>query len=259
MPRLRAPRATLPIILSIAALLTGAGPRNIAVEPISRMSQDWWRARFEEKQVELHRMPVGLLWLGDSITQNWERSSDQDWENFAPAWQRFYGDRHAINLGFKGDSTCHLLWRLQHGELDGIAPRVAVILIGANNFGHIHTDADETFDGIGVILDEVHRRLPQTRIVLLGVLPSIRSEWVSRNTIRLDLRLKTTGGDRAYVTYVDVGDLFLTRGRVDATRFIDPRLTPPAPPLHPTAQVQAEIAERIEPIIARLLGDRVHR
>ena len=110
-----------------------------------------------------------------------------------------------------------------------------------------------------MILDEVHRRLPQTRIVLLGVLPSIRSDWVSRNTIRLDRRLRATAGDRAYVTYADIGDLFLTQGRVDPTKFIDPRLTPPAPPLHPTAQVQTEIAERIEPIIAHLLGDRVHR
>ncbi len=249
----------VPILLSVAAFLAGAAPRNIAAEPVSRMNQDWWRARFEEKQAELHRLPVKLLWLGDSITQNWERSSRQDWQDFAPAWQRFYGDRHAVDLGFKGDSTCHLLWRLQHGELDNISPRVAIVLIGANNFGHVHTDADETFEGIEVILDEIHRRLPQTHIVLLGVLPSIRSEWVSRNTIRLDRRLEAASGERAYVTYADVGDLFLTHGRVDAAKFIDPRLTPPAPPLHPTAQVQAEIARRIEPIIARLLGDHVHQ
>ncbi len=256
----RAMKSTIPIVLSIAsALLTSAAPRNIALEPISRMSQDWWRARFEEKQLELRRMPVELLWFGDSITQNWERSSHDDWRNFAPAWQRFYGDRHAVDLGFKGDSTCHLLWRLQYGELDGIFPRVAIILIGANNFGHIHTDADETFEGIQAILDEVHRRSPRTHIVLLGVLPSIRSDWVSRNTIRLNRRLKATFSDRAYVTYVDVGDLFLTHDLVDPTKFIDPRLTPPAPPLHPTAQVQAEIAERIEPIVARLLGDHIHR
>ena len=174
-------------------------------------------------------------------------------------WDRYYGDRHAVDLGFKGDSTCHLLWRLQHGELDGISPKVAIVLIGANNFGHIHTDAEETFEGVQVILDEIHRRLPRTHIVLLGVLPSIRSDWVSRNTIRLDRRLEAASNDRAYLTYIDVGDLFLTHGRVDATKFIDPHLTPPAPPLHPTAQVQAQVAGRIEPIVARLLGDRIHR
>ncbi len=255
----RATRLIIPIVLFIAAgSLAGASPRNIAAEPVSRMSEGWWRARFEEKQAELRRMPVELLWFGDSITQNWERSSNDDWRNFAPAWQRFYGDRHAVDLGFKGDSTCHLLWRLQHGELDGISPKVAIVLIGANNFGHIHADADETFEGVELILDEIHRHLPQAHIVLLGVLPSIRSEWVSRNTIRLNRRLKAVSGDRAYVTYTDVGDLFLTYDRVDANKFIDPRLNPPAPPLHPTAQVQAQMAERLEPILARLLGDHLH-
>lgn len=259
MPRFSAFRATKLIALSVVvALLASAGPRNIAIEPVSRMGQGWWHARFEAKQVELHHAPVDLLWLGDSITQNWERSSPQSWQDYAPAWQRFYGDRHAVDLGFKGDSTCHLLWRLEHGELDAISPRVAIVLIGANNFGHIHTDADETFDGIQAILDVIHRRLPQTHIVLLGVLPSIRSDWVSRNTIRLNDRLQGTPADRSYVTYANVGDLFLTSGRVDATRFIDPRLTPPAPPLHPTAQSQAEIAARIEPIVSRLLQDHVH-
>ena len=260
MPRFAVLKATKPIALSVVmAVLAGAGPRNIAVEPISRMGQDWWHARFEAKQVELRRAPVDLLWLGDSITQNWERSGPQAWQDFAPAWQRFYGDRHAVDLGFKGDSTCHLLWRLEHGELDDISPRVVIVLIGANNFGHIHTDADETFEGVQAILDVIHRRLPQTRIVLLGVLPSIRSDWVSRNTTRLNERLQGIPSDRSYVTYADVGDLFLTHGRVDPTKFIDPRLTPPAPPLHPTAQVQAEIAERIEPVVSRLLQDHVHR
>ncbi len=260
MPPLAAFKATKPIALFVVvALLASAGPRNIAIEPVSRMSQDWWRARFEAKQVELRHAPVDLLWLGDSITQNWERLSPVSWQDFAPAWQRFYGDRHAVDLGFKGDSTCHLLWRLEHGELDDISPRVAIVLIGANNFGHIHTDADETFEGIQAILDVIHRRLPQTHIVLLGVLPSVRSDWVSRNTIRLNDRLQGIPAHRSYVTYADVGDLFLTRGQVDPTKFIDPRLTPPAPPLHPTAQVQTEIAERIEPIVSRLLQDHVHR
>ncbi len=260
MPCFAAFKATKLIALSVvAAMLVSAGQRNIAIEPVSRMGQDWWHARFEAKQVELRHAPVDLLWLGDSITQNWERSAPESWQDFTPAWQRFYGDRHAVDLGFKGDSTCHLLWRLEHGELDAISPRVAIVLIGANNFGHIHTDADETFDGIQVILDVIHQRLPQTHIVLLGVLPSMRSDWVSKNTIRLNDHLQGIPAHRSYVTFANVGDLFVTSGRVDATKFIDPRLTPPAPPLHPTAQVQAEIAGRIEPIVSRLLQDHVHQ
>ncbi|NPD67846.1 acetylhydrolase [Lichenicola cladoniae] len=240
-------------------LLCAAGRPNIAVMPVSRMDQAWWRARFQEKQAELKRGPVDLLWIGDSITQNWERTGPEPWRNFEPIWQRFYGDRHAVNLGFKGDSTCHLLWRLEHGELDGISPRGVVLLIGANNFGHVHTDAEETFAGIQAVLAEIHRRLPATHILLLGVLPSIRSSWVTENTTRLNNELRQfASSGPSYLTYVDVGGLFRHDGVVDAGRFLDPHLTPPDPPLHPSAQTQQQIAATIEPYVARMLGDHPH-
>lgn len=242
-----------------ATLLCGAAPANIAVVPISRMDQGWWRARFQEKQAELRHGPVDLLWIGDSITQNWERDGPEPWRTFQPAWQHFYGDRHAVNLGFKGDSTCHLLWRLEHGELDGISPRGVVLLIGANNFGHIHTDAKQTFAGIQTVLAEIHRRLPATHILLLGVLPSIRSSWVTENTTRLNDELRQFAiSAPSYVSYVDVGTLLRHDGAVDASRFLDPHLTPPDPPLHPTAQTQEQIAAMIEPYVAHMLGDHQH-
>jgi len=254
----------LPMKMIAAALaatfLCGAAPANIAVMPVSRMDQGWWRARFQEKQAELRHGPVDLLWIGDSITQNWERNGPEPWRTFEPTWQRFYGDRHAINLGFKGDSTCHLLWRLEHGELDGISPRGVVLLIGANNFGHIHTNAEQTLAGIQTVLAEIHRRLPATHILLLGVLPSIRSSWVTENTTRLNNDLRQFASVAPpYVTYVDVGSLFRHDGVVDASRFLDPHLTPPDPPLHPNAQTQQQIAAMIEPYVSHMLGDHPHQ
>ena len=70
-----------------------------------------------------------LVFLGDSITHGWER-------NGKSTWDKYYGARKAINLGFGGDRTEHVLWRLEHGEFDGYKPRVAVIMIGTNNTGH---------------------------------------------------------------------------------------------------------------------------
>ncbi|WP_428375211.1 GDSL-type esterase/lipase family protein [Lichenicoccus sp.] len=239
-------------------LLLGAAPASIATRPISRLATPWWRQRFEAKQRELGKR-VDLLWLGDSITQDWERTGPEPWRNFAPIWQRYYGDRNAVNLGFKGDSTCHLLWRLEHGELDGVHPRAVVLLIGANNFGHIHTDAAATFAGIGVILDLLHDRLPETRVLLIGVLPSIRSPWVTTNTLRLNRELSGfAAANRTWVSFVDAAPLFLQAGRVAPDRFMDSLLTPPDPPLHPTAQSQAALAALIEPTLASLLGDREH-
>ncbi len=239
------------------AVHTASG--NLATEPVSRMAEPWWRDRFLAKQQELRRGPVDLLWIGDSITQNWERDGPQDYLRFQPVWQHFYGDRHAIDLGFKGDSTCHLLWRIDHGELDGLAPRAVILLIGANNFGHVHTDAAQTYAGIVAVVERIHARLPATRILLLGVLPSIRSPWVSRNTAALDDRLQAEIRiGRPYLGYRDVGSLFENAGRVDPSAYLDPKLTPPAEPLHPTAQTQARLAASIEPDIARIMGDAPH-
>lgn len=241
---------------SAAASGSAAGSRragaDIATVPVSRMDTPWWRARFEAKQAELARMSPELVWLGDSITQDWERDGPQDWARFKPVWDRYYGDRRAIDLGFKGDSTCHVLWRLDHGELASMGqPKALVLLIGANNFGHIHTDAAQTQAGIEAILARLRAGLPRTQLVVIGVLPSIRSAWVDRNTAALDAGLAAALRGRPMVTYVDAGSIFRTDGRVDPSRFLDPYLVPPDPPLHPTAQAQARIAALIAPVLAQ--------
>src|SRR5260370_40122801 len=127
-------------LLAAPLLLLGAAPAPrakppLAAVPISRLDTPWWRARHQEKLAELQRGRVDLVFLGDSITQDWERSGPPPWGDYRAAWQHFYGDRNALNLGFSGDATSHLLWRIGHGELDGLAPKLVVILIVANNLG----------------------------------------------------------------------------------------------------------------------------
>jgi lysophospholipase L1-like esterase len=245
-------------MLPAAGLLAAADRVPLAAVPISRMSTPWWRARYLEKLAELRRGPVELIWLGDSITQNWELSGPPAWRDFAPVWQRFYGDRHAVNLGFKGDATCHLLWRMMHGELDGIRPKAAVVLIGANNMGRVHWPAEPDVVGIETVVAELRRRLPMTQIVLLGVLPSIRSTWVTQTTRQINQALAQRFPSSGPLTYMDLSHLFMRDGEVDRTQFLDDHLTPPDPPLHPTAQAQQRMAEAIEPTLARMLGDRPH-
>lgn len=242
--------------LALAALLLAAAGPPPAATPISRMNLPWWRARHEAKLAELHRGPVDLVFLGDSITQDYERAGPPPWQDFRPVWQRFYGTRHAVNLGFKGDATAHLLWRIEHGELDGIAPRAAVILIGANNLGRLHWSAADTTAGIAAVVSETQRRLPHTGIVLLGILPSLRSAWASATTAEVNAALAARygAGRVAGVTYLDLTPLFVRDGAVDPTQFLDPKLTPPEPPLHPTAEAQARMAAAIEPVLRRLLG-----
>ena len=249
-------RRTL-VVATAASLLGGADRVAVAATPISRLDTAWWRARHIDKLAELKRGPVDLIWLGDSITQDWELDGPQDWRNFAPVWQRFYGDRHAVNLGFKGDNTSHLLWRMQNGEIDGIRPKLAIVLIGANNMGRVHYNSEQTVAGIETVVADLRQRLPATKILLLSVLPSIRSKYVNRTTVEINHALAEMPAD-GLVTYRDVTNLFMRNGEVDRTQFLDDQLTPPDPPLHPTAQAQSRLAEAIEPTVATLMGDRRH-
>lgn len=252
------------LLLAVALGLGLVGPTqartDLAATPIGRLDLPWWKQRFEAKQHRLHDAPVKLVFYGDSIIQDWERDGPQPWADFAPIWQRYYGDRDAVNLGFIGDTTASLLWRITHGEADGIAPKVAVILIGANNMGRPHWSAEDTVAGIAAIIAELRRRLPHTQLLLLSVLPSDRSEWVTRTTqeINHDLAARYADGRVANVTYLDVTGVFERGGKLDRGAFLDPMLTPPDPPLHPTAQAQGRMAAVIEPTLSRLLGDRMH-
>jgi len=244
-------------------LLCDAGPAPpahnvLAAVPISRMDLPWWRMRHQAKLEELHKGHVDLIFLGDSITQDYEQNGPSDWLDYAPIWQRFYGDRNAVNLGFSGDATSHLLWRIENGEVAGIEPKVAVILIGANNLGRLHWSAEDTIIGIDAIIAQLRHRLPHTKLLLLGVLPSDRSAWATETTVAINRGLASRYGHDGDVTFLDIGRVFMKDGKLDSDLYADPKMTPPRAPLHPSAEGQALMAAAIEPTLAMLMGDRKH-
>ena len=254
----------LPICLLFAALLCAVpalvqARTILAAVPISRMDLHWWRTRFDQKQMELRIHHPALVFYGDSITQDWERHGPQPWADFVPVWQRFYRGRDAANLGFIGDTTANLLWRIEHGEAAGIDPKVAVILIGANNLGYLHWSADDTVLGINTIVQQLRQRLPHTKLLLLGILPSDRTAWATQTTLDVNRRLAQQYANNADVTFLDVGHVFMRNGQLDRELFLDPKETPPQPPLHPTAQGQAMMAAAMEPTLASMLGDQARR
>jgi lysophospholipase L1-like esterase len=251
--------------------LAAAGTVNLAAVPISRMDQPWWRDRFERSLARVRQGHVALVWLGDSITQNWERTGPAPWAECAPVWTRFYGDRDAVNMGFRGDTTANVIWRLEHGEINGIAPKALVLLIGANNFGRVHWDAMKTLAGIDAVVSILRHKLPTTQILLLGVLPSQRSPWITANTAMLNEELAEAYRDRPYVTFKNVGYLFYRNGSLDRALYLDPHeavlastvpgantASVPSVALHPDAQGMELIATAIEPVLHRLMNDRDH-
>lgn len=225
-----------------------------AATPVSRMDDPAWSERHRDKLREIAEACPQLIFLGDSITQDWELSGPPDWRDFQPVWDRFYGGRHAVNLGFGGDTTQNLLWRIRNGEVDGISPKAAVLLIGANDLIVAKRPAEAVVAGIVAIVDALRQRLPNTRILLIGILPSGWPAWSDGTVNRINDTLAARYRNDGSVAYLDLTALFLRDGGVDPNLFWDLKRKPRHPPLHPTAQAQAMMAKAMEPLLAPMLG-----
>lgn len=105
--------------------------------------------------------PVGVLFLGDSITMGWARQPE--------IWDKAWGQYDPANFGIGGDQTQHIIWRIEQGELDKISPKVVVLMIGTNN---IHNyEADDIAAATRKIVTMIQGRLPETKVLLLAVFP----------------------------------------------------------------------------------------
>jgi len=256
-------------LIKLAVLLVPLLPAQVAAAaeaapptagPIGRLDDRNWKARHEAKLLEASSRPIHLVLLGDSIMANYEVKGREPLRDYSGIWQRYYADRYALNLGFSGDGTRHLLWRMVHGEIDYIAPKVAVILIGTNDIGWLHRTVADTVVGIDGVVAELHLRLPATKILLAGLLPSDRGTWVQQATAEINTALAAHygNGQVPYVTYRDVSSAFLKNGVLDTSLFSDPQQVPPEPALHPSPEGQERMAAALEPTLSELLGDARH-
>ncbi len=146
--------------LSLAGLALVAS-KNSATDPAPRPDKGWQdrHSKFVER---IKKGDADLLFIGDSITQGWEGSGKG-------VWAEEFESKKAVNLGIGGDRTQHVLWRLENGEIDGIAPKAAVVMIGTNNLG-ANTN-EEIVAGITSIVKKLNDKLPKTKVLLLGIFP----------------------------------------------------------------------------------------
>ena len=241
------------LALATAILITGACnapqsdtgvPPNTAIVPVQQDASwavEWWLPRHEEKLELAKTADIDLLMIGDSITHGWETGGNA-------VWQEYYAGRNAFNLGFSGDRTEHVLWRLQNGAVDGMSPKLIVMMIGTNNTGHFMDEAEHTADGIGHIVAEFRERMPDARILLLGIFPrhdSPNNDMRLRNDAINSLVAEMADGDKVH--YLDVGPAFLEE---DGTLL--PGIMPDE--LHPNAEGYALWAEAMEPTIEELMN-----
>jgi lysophospholipase L1-like esterase len=154
---------------------------------------------------------IGVVFLGDSITDAWGGEGHGARSNGAEVWKERFEPLHAANFGIGGDRTQHVLWRIQNGELDGYHPKAAVLMIGTNNLG-ANTD-EEIAEGIKAVVEEIHKKQPHTKVLLLGIFPRGQQPTdKNRDRIKnINKMIAKLDDDGKTVKYLDIGGKFVEK------------------------------------------------
>jgi lysophospholipase L1-like esterase len=231
---------TLPIMLAAVAMTVAlsAAAVNFAIVPTPRDGKRWVE-HHKEIGDRLNKGHANVLWIGDSIVQRWEDDGKK-------IWKKYYGHRDAVNMGIGGDNTEHVLWRLDHCNIEKVSPKLAIVMIGQNN-GPSNT-AEEIAEGVTAIVTKLRQKFPDMKILVLGIF--FRGEKPNDEQTKLaktnDILSKLDDGK--HVFYMNINKIFL---RPDGT--IPKSLMPDCE--HPNKEGCRVWAEAIEPKVAELLGE----
>lgn len=199
--------------------------------------RNMWLEIHERHVAALKEQPdARVIFLGDSLTDAWQ---------YQPSWTKELAPYKPINLGIGGDRTQHLLWRLQHHRLPP-AP-IFTLLIGTNNINRNHSR--EIVEGIAACRDEVWRQCPDSKILILHLLPRqrLRSEPEYRQVCEVNQSIPALAEDpRAYA--VDFSDVFQVEGEAHLN---DDHVLPDH--VHFSEQGYAAWTRRLVPELDRLL------
>ena len=234
--------------LSIAAFLitvVAAPPlvrAHSANEPAPRTDGGWQdRHKLLNKRAAEAGDKAEVIFIGDSITQGWEGEGKE-------AWAKYYAHRHAVNLGIGGDRTQHVLWRLDHGNLDGLKPKAVVLMIGTNNSNGEDNTPAQIAEGVTAIVKRLREKLPDTKILLLAIFPRSENFSAQRGKLAMINQVIRKLADDKNVFWVDFGHRFLSD---DGT--LPRELMPDY--LHLSKRGYEIWAEAIEDKLASILGD----
>lgn len=226
------------VVSMLSFVRARADEKNSAVTPVPRTGR--WMERHEKFNERVKQGHADLVFIGDSITHGWEGRGKE-------VWEKYYGKRHAVNLGIGGDRTQHVIWRLDHGNFEGITPKVAVIMIGTNNSKD--NTPQEIADGVTAIVKQIRTKSPHTKILLLGIFPrGANPEDARRKVNEATNAIISKLDDGKHVYYLDIGAKFLDKDGT-LSRDIMPDL------LHPNEKGYQIWAEAIEPTLKKLLKE----
>ena len=233
---------TMSVVTLAGQVSAQATEKNPAVTPQPRIVE-WWFARHPQKIAEMSKGEIDLQMVGDSITNNFDSIG-------APVWKKYFEPRKAINLGFGGDRTNHVLWRLGHLPKLKKAPRGAVVLIGTNNICWGSDKPRQAAGGVQAIARKLGELYPEMKILVLGVFPRRRKldHPHRKQIIELNSYLPGLLKDLKNVKFLDIGPKFL-----DEKGFLSKEMMPDT--THPSEKGHEIWARAIEPELDRMLAD----
>ena len=213
-----------------------------AVARGAEKAHKWWMPRHRAKLKEKQKLgDVQLVFIGDSITHAWEKKGKK-------VWAKNYAKYNALNLGYSGDRTEHVLWRIENGELDGITPKAIVLMIGTNNVGHRKEESAKTAAGIKAILDLLAVKQPKAKVLLLAIFPrgaDNKDPLRKLNDATNQMIASYADGER--VQFLSINDKFVEGDDESLSREVMPDR------LHPNAAQYKVWADAIAPALEPML------
>jgi len=234
----------------------GAAAQDPAPPGLQPVPRDDANSMLAHQQLlhKAHSGRIDLYFLGDSITRRWGAT---DYPQLLEHWNANFHGWNAGNFGWGGDKVENILWRIQNGELDGVSPRVIVLMAGTNDVGNqlpaegVEAAATRIAAGTDVLLRAVRAKAPGATVILMGILPRGDNPAVMPVINGINLRIAHLAGQQ--VIWLDINDRF-----VDASGRLLPDLMQ-TDQLHPALPGYRIWAEALQPLLTRLLGPRAAR
>ena len=218
-----------------------------ADQPVPRADANS-RLAHEQLLAKARQGGIDIYFVGDSITRRWG-TSDPQYKAMLANWNQHFFGWNAGNFGWGADQIQNILWRLENGELDGVNPKVIVILAGTNNVGPQAGDDAKVADitrGLQALLDLCRKKAPDAIVILTAIFPR-NDNMAAMPAIRQINRNLAQFADGKKVRYLDVNDrLADADGKLFEGMTVDK--------LHPTVKGYQVWADGLDPMFAEILG-----
>ncbi len=204
------------------------------------MSVATWKKMHAEDIAVAEQGDADILFVGDSITAG---LNDKLLNTYFP-------QLHLANFGIGGDHTGNLLWRLQHGRADRIKPKVVILLIGVNNFGHLNEKPAQVFSGIEAIVNLLRKIYPNAKILVNGIFPFEELPQSEKRKLAIEAnKMIAALNDNQHIFVKDYGPLFLQDSGYISKEIMSDFL-------HPTEKGYQIWLKAMQPDIQNLIKDK---